>query len=217
MVIFLHGRDSNATELASDIFESQGTDDKTFPETYENVKWVFPTAPETVSARFGGDLMSQWFDMWTTEQPHERQESQDLSKQVSRLHDIINEEATLIGYDNLFLAVISQGCAIGIQALLTQEHRLAGFLGLNSWILQEDKLRAKANATALSTPVSLCHTKDDDVINISYGQDLRDKLRDMGAQVTWCDCEDGGHWLNKPKGVDDVVAFVNKAMIRTAE
>ena len=154
--------------------------------------------------------------MWTTEDPHERQESSDLSGEAERLHRVIEEEAAIVGYDNLFLAGISQCCAIAIHALFTQEHRLAGFVGLSSWLTQEDKLRTKANATALTTPVFLGHTKDDDVINISYGQDLRDKLMDMGMQVTWCHYEDGGHWLNEPKGVDDVVAFVNKAMEHAA-
>ena len=95
----------------------------------------------------------------------------------------MKEEAAIIRYNY---------CAIGIHALLPQEHRLAGSIGLNRWLSQEDNLRANANATALSTPVFLGHTKDDDFINISYGQDLRDKLTDMGMKVTWHDYEDGG-------------------------
>jgi len=51
-VIFLHGRDSTATEFASEIFESQCSDDKTLPEALPSFKWVFPTSKLRKSTRF---------------------------------------------------------------------------------------------------------------------------------------------------------------------
>lgn len=43
-IILLHGRDSTASEFASEFFESQASDDLTLPETFPSIKWVFPSS-----------------------------------------------------------------------------------------------------------------------------------------------------------------------------
>lgn len=89
-VIFLHGRDSTATEFAPDFFESQASDDRTLPEIFPIIKWVFPTAKHLRSLRFNTDML-QCFDMWATEDPNERDEIQveGLNESVSFVLDII--------------------------------------------------------------------------------------------------------------------------------
>lgn len=67
-VILLHGRDSTASEFASDFFESQDSNDLTLPESFPCIKWVFPGSKLGNSARFK-IAMSQWFDMWSVENP----------------------------------------------------------------------------------------------------------------------------------------------------
>jgi hypothetical protein len=32
------------------------------------------------------------------------------------------------------------------------------------------------------------------------------------SRVEWHDYEDGGHWINEPKGVDDFAGFLQRAM-----
>jgi lysophospholipase-2 len=73
--ILLHGRDSNAAEFATDFFESQASDDRTLPEIFPNYKWVLPTSALRNSTRFETE-MSQWFDMWSVEDPEEQKELQ---------------------------------------------------------------------------------------------------------------------------------------------
>jgi lysophospholipase-2 len=43
-VILLHGRGSNAIELASEFFESQASDDRFLSQIFPTYKWVFPCA-----------------------------------------------------------------------------------------------------------------------------------------------------------------------------
>jgi len=57
---------------------------------------------------------------------------------------------------------------------------------------------------ALQTPILRCHAQDDVVVDIRYGRDLRDELGRMGFSIEWHEYEDGGYWLNEPKGVDVV-------------
>jgi predicted esterase len=118
-IILLHGRDSGATEFASEFFESQTSDGHTLPEIFPGFRWVLPTADMIMSARFGV-FMSQWFDMLTTEDPHERELEQDLSAVITRIQNVVARESTIIGASNVVLGGISQGCAVALHALLRQ-------------------------------------------------------------------------------------------------
>ncbi len=206
-VIFLHGRDSTAKEFAPEFFESQASDDRTLPEIFPGTKWVFPSADMISSARFGSEL-SQWFDMHTTEDPHEREDEQDLTASISRIRNIIAQEVALIGPENVVLGGISQGFAVAIHALLGGEIRLAGTIGLCSWVARRVALEPYKNTTAIETPALLAHAKDDDVIEFSFGEELCDTLSALGMNVRWRSYADGGHWINEPQGVDDIAAFL---------
>lgn len=217
-IIFLHGRDSLAKEFAPELFESQASGQETLPEMFPTVKWLFPTAELLNSARFNCE-MSQWFDMHSTEDPHEQENDQDLSPSISRIQTIIAQEAAAIGNENVIVGGISQGCAVAIHALLNGQERVGGFIGLCSWLPKREaimQLDRSANQ-AIKTPVLLCHAQDDDVINISFGKELRDTLTSIGMEPRWCQYEDGGHWVNEPQGVDDIVAFLRDVGVPSDE
>ena len=161
---------------------------------------VFPTADVIPSARFGNE-MSQWFDMWSTEDPHERSnvQSESLGSAVAKLSHIIKEECRVVGgSENVFLAGISQGCATAICALMREQAPFAGFIGLSSWMPTREVL---TQTSASKTPVFLSHSRDDEVIAIKYGEDLRDCLVQHGMHVEWHSYEDGGHWVTEPQGI----------------
>lgn len=143
-IILLHGRDSNASEFAKDFLESQASDDRTFPEIFPGIKWVFPTSKIRKSERFQGINMSQWFDMWTTEAPEEREELQveGLNDSVSSILDLVRVEAAYVEPHCIFLGGISQGCATAIHVLfqLKNEQHLGGFIGLCSWLPFEQRV-----------------------------------------------------------------------------
>ncbi|KAK7536095.1 Alpha/Beta hydrolase protein [Phyllosticta citribraziliensis] len=237
-VIFLHGRDSTAPEFAVEFFESQASDDKTLPEIFPSFKWVFPTSTLRNSARFSIE-MSQWFDMWSLEDPEEQKETQKagLSESISSILIAIEDEASLIGTEKIILGGISQGCATAIHALLQGERKLGAFVGLCSWLpfqaeIQSitktarspaetrDRLRClfrlqhhrenKLNS-ALETPVLLAHSEDDEVVSIRYGEKLSRGLMELGMPVEWRTYKHGGHWVNEPQGIDDMVGFSHEA------
>ena len=52
--------------------------------------------------------------------------------------------------------------------------------------------------------------EDDEVVPIGNGEKLCRGLRSLGASVSWRAYEDGGHWVNEPQGVDDMVAFLSE-------
>jgi len=131
--ILLHGRDSNATEFVTDFFESQASDDRTLLETFPNYKWVLPTSPLRNSARFETE-MSQWFDMWSVENPEERKDLQvqGLKESIAFIMDVIHQEAKFVPMERIILGGISQGCATAIYALMAIRVQIGGFISLCS-------------------------------------------------------------------------------------
>lgn len=81
---------------------------------------------------------------------------------------------------------------------------LAGLIGLCSWLPEQSRLESECRA--LQTAVLLCHTRDEEVMGILYGRELRDKLMKLGYRVEWHEYEQGGHWLDELG--DNVVAFI---------
>lgn len=238
-IIFLHGRDSAAAEFASELFESEASGPSGKPRTlrdlFPTVRWVFPTAPVLRSARFETE-MSQWFDMWSTEDPDERPEIQlpGLRASASALGDVVREEEKHVERNSIFVGGISQGLAVVVAALFAEQEAwsgLGGVVGLCGWMplrgmvgaedgsRQLGRLYRGTDSGAASEPRSarpvllfLGHSRDDSVISVLHGRKLRDTLERFPEQVNveWHEYEDGGHWLNEPQGVDDIVAFLGK-------
>ena len=161
--------------------------------------------------------MSQWFDMWETENPYSREHEQlaELTASISMVAAVIEKESTAVGAQNVILGGISQGCATAIHALLQGQRRLGGFVGLSSWMpLRNEHDHSPERNVALQTPVFLAHCQDDDVIAIGYGKELRDSLQLRGMSVEWNDYEEGGHWMNEPQGVDELTVFLRRVLVR---
>jgi len=244
-VIFLHGRDSNNAEFADEFFESEASEPANQPRTlldlFPTVRWVFPTATLTNSERFDA-MMSQWFDMWSAEEPEERVELQapGLKQSVAEVLELIGDEEAIVPRRNIFLGGISQGFATALSAFLAGGQGLAGLIGLCSWmpcagvvesaacsiadegqlfsavrdIYSGGKCACPIDAAGLkSTPIFLGHAADDDVVPIRNGKRMWNILVG-GLQLTtyFHEYADGGHWVNEPKGVDDMAEFLNTRM-----
>jgi lysophospholipase-2 len=223
-VIFLHGRDSTNDEVANELFESEVSvgyrdakeDQRTLPALLPTIRWVFPAAALLKSERFGID-MSQWFDMWSVENPEERPELQEggLRRSVRAISEVIRAEEALVPRQNIFLAGISQGFATALATFLADGRGgFAGLVGLCSWMPCAAVDAPMADTAALkSTPIFLSHASDDDVVPVENGKRMRDVLAGgLQLDVYFHDYPDGGHWVNEPQGVEDMVDFISKQM-----
>ncbi|KAI0506438.1 lysophospholipase II [Xylaria bambusicola] len=214
-VILLHGRDSTSREFADEFFESEASGPLDQPRTlldlFPNIRWVFPSASITKSKRFDV-FMSQWFDIWSVENPAEQPELQQpgLHQSTQRILDIIKNEETLVPRENIFLGGISQGCATAITAYFADTTRLAGFIGLCGWmpVTSHTQTHQEVTESNHTTPIFLGHSADDDVVPIDNGRELRDILQSRQLEVEWKEYVDGGHWINEPQGVDDIAGFL---------
>ncbi|OIW23894.1 phospholipase/carboxylesterase [Coniochaeta ligniaria NRRL 30616] len=222
-------------------YRNAGEDHRTLPALLPTMRWVFPTARRLRSERFDTE-MSQWFDMWSVESPEENLELQipGLKQSIIDVLEVIRAEEALLPRQNIFLAGISQGFATALAAFFADGHGFAGLVGLCSWmpwtsvvesipVSESDetvlgKVQAIYSAelsvhpvtglaTLKSTPVFLAHASDDEVVPVKNGKHMRDILTDrLRLAVDFHEYAEGGHWLNEPQGVEDIVDFIIKHM-----
>ncbi|KAI1821851.1 lysophospholipase II [Xylaria intraflava] len=180
---------------------------RTFHDLFPNIRWVFPSAPTLQSERFGTD-MSQWFDMWSVENPTERPELQHpgLHQSIEQILGVIKKEEMLVPRERILLVSAKA-------ALRTEDHQ--GFGNTTSVQIHTGNtqdLRPALMESGRYTPIFLSHSADDDVVPIDNGRELRDILRSRRLQVKWREYEDGGHWVNEPQGMDDITSFMKGHM-----
>ncbi|XPS76494.1 hypothetical protein M3J09_008546 [Ascochyta lentis] len=214
-IIFLHGRGSNALEFHNEIFESQTSTSLFLPQLLPGIKWVFPCAP-LQHAYLEDEELHQWFDMSSIQNAQESPEVQrpGLWSSARRLMGVIEDEAEIVGMRKIILAGISQGCATAVFTLLATGVRVGGFFGLCGWLPLADEMQSveAREGEEGEMPVLLQHCRDDWVVPVENGEFLRDGLEELGMSVKWKCFEKGGHWLNEPEGVDEIVAFVKSIM-----
>jgi predicted esterase len=71
------------------------------------------------------------------------------------------------------------------------------------------QLEAHSHGPAFEPPVFLSHLKNNDLDPVRKERGIPQALDCLGFEVTWKQYEDGGHWINEPEGVDDIIAFLN--------
>jgi predicted esterase len=249
-VIFLHGRESTASEFAAELLESQASDSRVLLEIFPTIKWVFPNSGTRTSARYNIKEL-QWFDMWDVKNPQERKDLQmdGLRESIAFILDLVRTETAFVPPERIILGGISQGCATAIHALLYGGIRLGGFIGLSSWLPFQNDITEKAqycasdskllqrirglfktsstkaiipqslresfpdSELAFKTPVFLSYSKDDEVVPFVNGDMFCWGLEeDLGFDVDCNVYEHGGHWINEPQGVDDMIAFLGRVI-----
>ncbi|KAF2258194.1 hypothetical protein CC78DRAFT_549321 [Lojkania enalia] len=119
-----------------------------------------------------------------------------LKESVESVMDIVRtgSEVDGITIDRILLAGISQGRAMAILELLCE------------------RSGATRTNTAFLTRVLLEHCEDDEVVPIGSGKDLEEGLTVLGRYVEIKYYDDIRHWVNKPTGIDDMMALIEQRL-----
>lgn len=152
--------------------------------------------------------------MTSVQRPWEEAEKQreGLEQSAGRVAEIVRREIKEVGGEKVIVMGISQGCVIGLYALLKYGIEVGGFVGLCGWVPREDLEKSVSELGSVKVSILLQHCKDDDVVPTRNGEDLAERLRKLGMQVEWEWFEEGGHWLNEPDGMDGVVRFIDRIL-----
>ncbi|CAM1509844.1 Fc.00g001790.m01.CDS01 [Cosmosporella sp. VM-42] len=232
-VIFLHGRGDTAANFAYSLRYSLSSTSRTLITTFPSTRWVFPQP--------GRDRMNQWFNVYNVQDFSEREDVQaaGLRESVEGVRRVVKREVEVLGgrWDRVVLAGISQGAATSVHTLLNldipiskDEKGQSVPRGLGALLCFSARMpfpgRSLAETRAMlnlegvpdddqvfrDTPILLEHCADDPLVLVNNGRGLRDTLQGFGADVTWKEYTDGGHWFKAPEGIDDAIGFLERAL-----
>src|SRR3569833_495851 len=142
-IILLHGLGSNGEKFGKDFLKTgRCSNGKTLADLLPGARFIFPTSARRRVKAFRRVKLTSWFNLKSLGDPNEDTDIQiaGLTESCAAIHDIIITEAQKVGASNIILGGLSQGCAVGLIALLSlQQPAIGGFFGMCGWLpLQGD-------------------------------------------------------------------------------
>lgn len=177
-VIWLHGLGADGHDFEPMVPELQL--DGVLP-----VRFLFPHAPVRPVTLNGGIPMRAWFDLAGLD----RQSAVDragLEESRTRVEALIaREQERGIAADHIVVAGFSQGGAVALHAGLRHEQRLAGLIGLSTFLPLAEELEREATAVNRELPIFMAHGEQDPVLPPQLGEASFRTLERLGYPVKW--------------------------------
>lgn len=179
-VIWMHGLGADGHDFEPIVPELN------LPES-PGIRFIFPHAhmqPVTIN---GGFVMRAWYDIIAPDLTA-RQDHEGIVKSADAVYEIIHEQMEG-GFptNKIILAGFSQGGAMALHIGLRSEDNFAGILALSTYLPLADEVSVPPAAQKNEIPIFMTHGLYDPVIPINAGQISKQRLTELGYQVSWKD------------------------------
>merc|ERR1712137_711410 len=159
--IFLHGLGDTGNGWFYEL--------KAIQRELPHVRIVCPTAPVSPVTLNGGMSMTSWHDLVSLNNISE-QHFLGIDKTTQIVNRLIDEEAAVVGSENVVLGGFSQGAAMTMYVGLQYPKPLAGLVALSGYLPFYDKFEAeKLNEANKNTPLFQGHGDVDNVVDLRAG------------------------------------------------
>ncbi|MGA8032576.1 MAG: alpha/beta hydrolase-fold protein [Casimicrobiaceae bacterium] len=149
------------------------------------IRFLFPHAPVMPVTINNGMRMRAWYDIRQANL-NERADIEGVRHSQSLVNALQEREiARGIAPSRTVLAGFSQGGAIALYAGIRYGARLAGIVGLSTYLVAADRAVEEASAANRDVPIFLAHGTHDPVIQYAWAGHSRDVLRAGGWPVEW--------------------------------
>jgi phospholipase/carboxylesterase len=152
-----------------------------------NIHFIFPNAPIQPVTVNGGMKMRAWYDI--LEMSLERKvDVKGIYQSANLVEQLIQQETDKgVPSEHILLAGFSQGGVIALHAGLRYPDKLAGIIGLSSYLPTLEQLKTERSAANSATPIFLGHGILDSVVAIESGKAVFHGLNDLNYNVEWHD------------------------------
>ena len=149
------------------------------------IRFVFPHAPVRPVTLNAGFEMRAWYDIVGIDRssPQDREGIQQSQADVAAL--IKRENHHGVETSRIVLAGFSQGGAVALYTGLRYPEKLAGIMGLSTYLPHTADTAAERTQVNQGTKIFMAHGVHDDVVAPSLGRDSKDYLLDLGYEVAW--------------------------------
>lgn len=177
-VIWLHGLGADGNDFVPIVDElGLGAD--------HGIRFVFPNAKTRPVTINNGMSMRAWYDIKGVAIA-DKQDAEGIRDSAAEIEQLIAREAERgIAPESVVIAGFSQGGAIALHCGVRHADRLAGIMGLSTYLPLADSLAAEASDANRSTPILMAHGSEDPVVPVQLGQASRDQLLEAGFDVAW--------------------------------
>jgi phospholipase/carboxylesterase len=129
-----------------------------------------------------------------------------------RLLKFVDELVETYGADpkRVYLMGFSQGTIMSLAASLTQPGKFAGVVGMSGRLLPEVEPMIAPDDQLKGLPLMIVHGTSDQVLPISYGRAVRDKLRKLPVELTYKEYS-MPHSVS-PESLNDVAAWLTSRL-----
>ncbi|WP_440996727.1 alpha/beta hydrolase [Arhodomonas sp. SL1] len=176
-VIWLHGLGADGHDFEPIVPELG------LPDTAA-VRFVFPHAPVQPVTLNGGMAMRAWYDLYGLGESM-TEDARGIAASQARIEALIRREHERgVPARRLVLAGFSQGGAAALHTGLRHPERLAGIMGLSTYLPLRERL-GEADAANAETPLFLAHGTMDPVLPFELGRTSKEHLEAAGYAVEW--------------------------------
>ncbi|MBA2655210.1 MAG: carboxylesterase [Gammaproteobacteria bacterium] len=203
-VIWLHGLGADGHDFEGIVPELE------LPQNL-GVRFIFPHAPIQPVSVNGGYPMRAWFDIFGLHETA-RQDEPGIRKSLELVGDLIDSIIEKgVPSERIIVGGFSQGGAIALHLGLRYPKKLAGVIGLSTYLPLTDQMMGERQTINAATPIFLAHGKQDTLVPYTIGQSAYDKLASLGYSVSWHDYEIA-HTVNKEEA-QDLGKWIQKVLL----
>ena len=149
------------------------------------LRFVFPHAPVRPVTINGGIPMRAWFDVIGLERGTQQDEAGIRAAQQQIQTLIRRENERGVPTERILLAGFSQGGSVALHTGLRYPERLAGLIGLSTYLPLDWTIDTESHDANRQTPVFLAHGTLDPLVDPSLGETTRTLLEERSYQVFW--------------------------------
>lgn len=177
-VIWLHGLGADGHDFEPIVPELRLPGDL-------GVRFVFPHAPVRPVTLNGGMPMRAWFDVRSLERGSAL-DVEGLAQSAAAVTALVaREEALGIPTRRIVLAGFSQGGALALHVGLRHRERLAGIMGLSTFMPTAGTLAAERSEANADVPIFLAHGTQDPLLPLPLARSMHASLDALGYAVQW--------------------------------
>ena len=199
-IIWLHG-------LGADGHDFEGIAPELHLNAEPNIHFIFPNAPIQPVTVNGGMHMRAWYDI--LEMSLERKvDSVGIYQSAKLVSQLIEQEMDKgVPSEQILLAGFSQGGVIALHAGLRYSHKLAGIIGLSTYLPTLEQLKTEHSIANNTTPIFMGHGILDSVVAIESGKTAFNVLHALEYNIEWHD-----YLIEHSvciEEIEDISAFIN--------
>lgn len=149
------------------------------------VRFVFPHAPRRPVTLNAGMAIPAWYDLHGLD-AGSPEDASGIRRAARWIGELIEQEIERgIVSTRVALAGFSQGGALALWSGLCHPRRLAGILGLSTYLPLRESLTRERSLANAGTPIFLAHGTADTVVSYELGLRTREALLELGYPVDW--------------------------------